>query len=147
MNASLRKVSVILVVAMLALILAIPALADQPQPFTMTFDKCSLPDNMSIDCKFESMGAIVDKGTTTASWVWQTEYLVKGTQTFFGKDGNITTEWLLHYQTHEAGCVYGNFTIVEGTGAYQNLAGNGDYTLCRPGSGDVIYGSLEGEVH
>lgn len=146
MNAGLRKSLVVLVVVLLALVLAVPALADQPQPFTLTFDKCSLPVNMSIDCKFESVGAIVDKGTTSASWMWQTAYLVKGMQVFAGKDGNFTVEWMLHYQTAEAGCAYGTFTIMEGTGAYLNLAGNGDYTLCRPGLGDVIYGSLEGAV-
>jgi hypothetical protein len=140
-----------LTVAALVLALTIPAFATQPEGFVIDFEVKSADwDASTSEGKFTSEGFIKDKGTFSTF----TDPVTPGigwhiTQTLYGKDGSITVKWnaTRWYNPDCYRYIAGNFSIESGTGAYENLQGGGDMELCRPGTADYMYGTLEGDAH
>jgi hypothetical protein len=137
----------VLVALVLLLAWSIPAMAKKPADFTISYDLLDVNwENNYGEGTFDAEGVIqVEDGDVIAHWIPRIG-AKQGTMIFKdGANGNFYIRYTLSkYEGDDCGS--GHFEIQEfrGTGDYEGMWGNGDFTMCRPGGGDDIHGDLTG---
>lgn len=112
--------------------------------FMLTMAKPAFGVNMNAQLCFEesetaygafiSSGAIESSGSASgwffdAGSIWTHSYGLFGETTFTDDWGSITIQWIGMVQDHpESSVGWGNWVIVGGTGAYENVNGHGKVT-------------------
>ena len=113
--------------------------ANPPTPVTITgvYTSGALP---TVTGTFTSSGALEISGTTTMT-VGRFANVAHCTQTLEASDVSITILSNCQFST-----MTGSWRIVSGTGAYENLQGNGRLVMTFP-AGVIVIESFTGKIH
>ena len=120
--------SKVLAVAVVMLALAAPVSASKPEEVVFTFDLMITGPGVAVGT-FDATGAIEDSGTVDETFRWTDDGNLQGLFVLTGTKGTITMRF--HLETISGPPVVqtkGQFVIVSGTGAYENIHGVGKAT-------------------
>ena len=154
MRRKLRLLSVLAVAAASVAALPLAASADESQRserFAIG-QHLSLTGPNSSQGTFAAAGAISDAGTVESSFTitptGPDRGIIEGDQTFVGSRGSF----VLHFRgpafplTEPRTMARGRATIVEGTGAYEDLEGRGRFVVVADLVAGTVTGSLDGRA-
>lgn len=145
MKKSIRTLLLLVLAVLLSVSLTGVASATRPEAALFEFDLVITgPD--SADGTFTASGAIDDYGPAHQVFWYTDDGNVQGIKTMEGQMGTITLKFTAT-PTPE-GVAIGHFVVMGGTGAYENLHGQGDTyaaLVFEPIPG--IVGSYSGKVH
>ncbi len=111
------------------LVSATPAQATVPSELIITADMWANPDGVSASGTFSASGVILENNMP-AYEVYFIDFeggTIHGIKTLYGEHGTITIKYqaVLTFNPDGSGVATGRFTIISGTGDYQELHGNG----------------------
>ena len=147
MNKTVRVSLIVAITIGLLLALTISGLAKKPETFKLTYE---FPEVNWELFYAEGTFDLEDFDGRTASGDafvhWIPNAAKQGTMTFIDGDGDRAVVRFTVPKWVGDDCGTGHFEILywQGTGKYENLHGNGDILMCRPGWGPLVNGDLNG---
>lgn len=145
MKKSIRILLLLALAVLLALFLTGVAYATRPQEAYFEFDLL-LTGMDSAAGTFTAIGAVNDYGAAHQVFWYTDDGNVQGIKTMEGQLGTITLKFTA--MPMPDGTAIGHFTVMGGTGAYEDIHGQGDTyanLVFEPVPG--IVGSYSGKVH
>ena len=145
MNKSVRTILILVLAALLALSITGVASATKPQYANFEFDLLITGPNSAAGT-FTATGAVNDYGPAHQVFWYTDDGNVQGIKTMEGQMGTITLKFTATPMPD--GTAIGHFVVKNGTGAYENLHGQGDTfaaLVFEPVPG--IVGNYSGKVH
>lgn len=145
MKKSIRTLLVLTLAVLLAVSMTGVASATQPQEAYFEFDLL-MTGMDSAAGTFTASGAIEDYGPAHQVFWYTDDGNVQGIKTMEGQKGTIVLKFTATPMPE--GYAIGHFVVMDGTGAYENIHGQGDTyaaLVFEPVPG--IVGSYSGKVH